>query len=91
MNFHQQILVNLYLDMQENDEMKQKDIPAFIKNNFKTIYKEEVDTFKNQITDSQAISSPEEFFAEIFSYIYKDNIKCTPKALEFVENKIDEL
>lgn len=50
-----------------------------------------MDTFKNQITDSQAISSPEEFFAEIFSYIYKDNTKCTPKALEFVENKINEL
>ena len=58
---------------------------------FITIYKEELDTFKNQITDSQAINSPEEFFAEIFSYIYKDNTKCTPKALEFVENKIDEL
>lgn len=52
---------------------------------FREIYYEEVETFKNQISDSNCVRDEYEFFAEAFYYLLKDKSKCTPRVTEFIE------
>lgn len=58
---------------------------------FKSIYKEEINTFKKNIPNSGSVRDEQEFFASIFCYYFSDSSKCTPKAKAFVKNIIDNL
>lgn len=52
---------------------------------FASIYNEEVDTFRGQISNPGCVRDTTEFFAETFYYICKNPSKCTPRAMEFVQ------
>ncbi len=56
---------------------------------FKSIYNEEVNTFKSRIVNSSCVRDEQEFFAEILYYIYRNPSKCTKKAYEYVNNIIN--
>jgi hypothetical protein len=58
---------------------------------FKSIYKEECNTFKKNIPNASSVRDEMEFFATIFCYYYKDSAKCTPKAKAYVEQIIANL
>ena len=58
---------------------------------FKNIYKEEVDLFKSRITNSSCVRDEQEFFAETLYYMYKNPSKCTEKAYEFVNKKLNNM
>lgn len=57
---------------------------------FEKIYEEEVSTFKKNIPNSSSVRDEQEFFASIFSYMYTDSKKCTPKAKAYVEKIVGD-
>ena len=65
-------------------------MPSYNKQ-FKSIYKEEVNTFKSRIPNSGSVRDEQEFFASTFYYIFNDPSKCTPKAKDYVQNYISRL
>lgn len=65
-------------------------MPSYNKE-FKSIYKEEVNTFKSRIPNSGSVRDEQEFFASTFYYIFNDPSKCTPKAKDYVQNYISRL
>ena len=58
---------------------------------FKSIYKEECDTFKKRIPNASSVRDEMEFFATVFCYYYKDSSKLTPKAKAYIEQIIENL
>lgn len=59
---------------------------------FKEIYREEVEILKNQrdIGDETLLTNEKEFFAETFEYLVRNSSKCTPRAREYVQECIYE-
>lgn len=51
---------------------------------FDEIYNEEVNDFKNNISNSECVFDKMEFFAEVYNYFITDPVKCTPRALEYI-------
>lgn len=58
---------------------------------FWEIYTQEIGTFKSRIPNSSAIRDEMEFFAHTFYYSVKDPSKCTPMALQFVRNYVNNM
>lgn len=56
---------------------------------FKQIYKEEVNIFKSQTKNPEAVSNEGEFFAEIFHYMLEDPSICTTKAKQYVKAQLN--
>ena len=56
---------------------------------FKEIYTEEINTFKEKIPNASCVRNSTEFFAHTFYYYIKDQSKCTPKALKFIKNYLN--
>lgn len=66
------------------------DYPS-LSDEFWEIYNSEIDTFRSRIPNSSAIRDELEFFAHTFYYSVKDPSKCTPMALQFVENYVNNM
>jgi len=60
-----------------------------VSDEFRQIYEEEIGEFRKKIEAGVQIFNEREFFAQTFYYLIKDPSKCTPKALEFVEEQLE--
>ncbi len=62
-----------------------------LRDEFRKIYNQEIDTFKSKISNSSAVRDEKEFFAHTFYYLIKDPSKCTPMAAQYVQNYVNNI